>query len=71
MKVIMSLKLAGVIPDNPISMPTVPVAKNIIINTLTRVGSIYRIIGIKKAQYYKLTLKRNFYSKESFKSILK
>jgi len=47
-------------PDNPIITPTAPVAKNIIINTLTLVGSMYRIIGIKKGQYYKLTVKWSF-----------
>jgi hypothetical protein len=60
MKVIIILKLAGVNPDNPIIIPTAPVAKNIIINTLTLVGSMYRIIGIKKGQYYKLTVKWSF-----------
>lgn len=40
---------------NPIIIPIIPVAKNIIIRTLTLVGSMYLITGIKRRQYYKLT----------------
>jgi len=38
-----------VIADNPIRMPISPVTKNIIIRTLTRVGSMYLITNIKKS----------------------
>jgi hypothetical protein len=37
----MILKLGGVKEDSPITIPTAPVAKNIIIRTLTLVGSMY------------------------------
>jgi hypothetical protein len=43
MKVIMILKLGGVTADNPIIIPIIPVTKNIIIRTLTLVGSMYLI----------------------------
>jgi hypothetical protein len=48
-KVIIILRFGGVIADNPIRIPTMPVAKNIIIRTLTRVGSMYLITNIKKS----------------------
>jgi hypothetical protein len=43
MSVIIIFKLGGVTPDNPTRIPTAPVAKNIIIRTLTLVGSMYLI----------------------------
>ena len=48
-KVIIILRFGGVIADNPIRIPTSPVTKNIIIRTLTRVGSMYLITNIKKS----------------------
>jgi len=56
MKVIIILNDAGVKPDNPITMPSIPVAKNIIVKNLTRVGSMYLISAIKIRHYYKLTV---------------
>jgi len=47
--VIMILRFGGVIADNPIRVPIIPVVKNIIIRTLTLVGSMYRISNIKKS----------------------
>ena len=41
----------------PTTIPSIPVEKNNIIKTLTFVGAIYFITGIKKRQYYKLTVK--------------
>jgi len=43
------LRFGGVIADNPIRIPTRPVVKNIIIRTLTRVGSMYLITNIEKS----------------------
>jgi hypothetical protein len=37
-------------------MPSIPVAKNIIIKNLTLVGSMNLISGIKIGHYYKLTV---------------
>jgi len=48
MKVIIIFMLGGVIADNPISVPIIPVTKNIIMRTLTLVGSMYLISNIKK-----------------------
>jgi len=56
MKVIIILNEGGVKPDNPIIIPSIPVAKNIIIKNLTRVGSMNLISGIKIGHYYKLTV---------------
>ena len=42
-RVIIIFKLGGVTADNPIITPMIPVAKNIIIRTLTLVGSMYLI----------------------------
>jgi hypothetical protein len=56
MKVIIILNEAGVKPDNPIIIPSIPVAKNIIIKNLTLVGSMYLITGIKIWYYYKLAV---------------
>jgi len=47
--VIIILRFGGVIADNPIRIPTIPVAKNIIMRTLTRVGSMYLITDIKNS----------------------
>ena len=59
MKVIIIVTEGGAIV-NPIIIPTIPVAKNIIIKTLTLVGSMYLITGVKRWQYYKLTVNSNF-----------
>ena len=59
MKVIIMVTEGGAMV-NPIIIPIMPVAKNIIIKTLTLVGSMYLITGLKRWQYYKLTVNSNF-----------
>lgn len=56
MKVIIILNEGGVKPDNPIIIPSIPVAKNIITKNLTLVGSMYLTTCVKIWHYYKLTV---------------
>ena len=68
MKVIIIVMDDGVIGDNPITIPILPVAKNIIIKTLTLVGSMYLISGIKMEYYYKLAVDLAIFNKNYFQS---
>ncbi len=45
--VIITVVEGGVTGDNPITMPITPVTKNIIIKTLTLVGSMYLMTCVK------------------------
>ena len=48
-KVSIIFMFGGVIADNPINIPTIPVAKNIIMRNFTLVGSMYLITDIKNS----------------------
>ena len=66
MNVIIIVMDDGVIGDNPITIPILPVAKNIIIKTLTLVGSMYLITGIKIPEYYKLMVNLAIFEEKIF-----
>jgi hypothetical protein len=68
MNVIIIVMDDGVIGDNPMTIPMLPVAKNIIIKTLTLVGSMYLISGIKMEYYYKLAVDLAIFNKNYFQS---
>ena len=68
MNVIIIVMDDGVIGDNPMAIPMLPVAKNIIIKTLTLVGSMYLISGIKMEYYYKLAVDLAIFNKNYFQS---
>jgi hypothetical protein len=68
MNVIIIVMDDGVIGDNPMTIPMLPVAKNIIIKTLTLVGSMYLISGIKMEYYYKMAEDLAIFNKNYFQS---